>query len=70
VERCREISGCGAKERGQGENCAQLDDNAYFPEPILQVDLEECFAIRKCAVELTGRNSVSPSMAPSRIERR
>ena len=32
------------EERGQGENCAQLDDNAvHLPEPILQIDLEECF---------------------------
>ena len=41
-----------------------------FQKPFLRSIWNSASAIRRCAVELTGRNSVSPSMAPSRTERR
>ena len=64
---------CAPRNKPAGRDRAELDDDGvHLPVAGLSPAwrLSSSSPMRRCAVELTGRNSVSPSMIPSTIESR
>jgi len=60
-----------AKIDGQAQDRAQLNnDCVHLPVSVTQIDVKQGFGMRRCAVELTGKNSVKPSIMPRTAERR
>ena len=56
---------------GKAENRSQLNHNrVHFPVAAVRLTCSSASEIRRCAVELTGKNSVSPSTIPSTTESR
>ena len=61
----------GAEVDGQAKNGAELDDDGvHLPVAAGEVEPQALSTMRRCAVELTGRNSVRPSTMPRRMESR
>ena len=68
-ESADEFDDAAGKKQSEREDGAELDDDGvHLPVRVVEADVEERFAMRRWAVELTGRNSVRPSTIPRSTE--